>query len=509
MMAPNPKRASIVDLHRAGYATGGIAKMLNVNPTRLYALQERKTPWASVLACSFMLALTGVQMSIYFMSTWQYLKEADPSASIDFFGWVVAACSLGCAIANPLFGFWNQRTLSTKMPISFGFMVSAVGNLIYGLLPLLTHEVKWVMLISRFLTGFGAGTLGVLRSFIATASTSEDRVRAVSLGTAGLTTGLSLGPAIQICFIPLGNSGFIIGPIVFNMYTSAAFFMCAISILSVILANTVFVEDYAGIISDDEKKEDPFLVIPKFDRIAVCLLFYMWWMMCGVASTGGLAAPIPMAMYDWTNEEAILYNGIMQTISCAVSTFSYFIIGSTRVGNWDRRLHLTLGLAGFLLFELCHYPMPFYEGPLATTVTVNGTLTSSGGCSIEYEWCLYTPRVPKWLYLFNFSVLLGMSFPLISAPCNTLLSEILGPRKQGTIQGFFAFTGSMSQFVIPIFATKLFELTGYKYIVTYHLVVVSAGALASWLLRDRLVPLQLTPTAGKATKYKRGIFYRM
>ncbi|KIH65198.1 hypothetical protein ANCDUO_04482 [Ancylostoma duodenale] len=54
------------------------------------------------------------------------------------------------------------------MPISFGFMVSAVG------------------------------TLGVLRSFIATASTSEDRVRAVSLGTAGLTTGLSLGPAIQV-----------------------------------------------------------------------------------------------------------------------------------------------------------------------------------------------------------------------------------------------------------------------------------------------------------------------
>lgn len=43
-----------------------------------------------------------------------------------------------------------------------------------------------------------AGTLGVLRSFIATASTREDRVRAVSLGTAGLTTGLSLGPAIQV-----------------------------------------------------------------------------------------------------------------------------------------------------------------------------------------------------------------------------------------------------------------------------------------------------------------------
>ncbi|PIO73606.1 hypothetical protein TELCIR_04425 [Teladorsagia circumcincta] len=37
--------------------------------------KEPKTPWPSVFAAAFMLALTGVQMSIYFMSTWQYLRE--------------------------------------------------------------------------------------------------------------------------------------------------------------------------------------------------------------------------------------------------------------------------------------------------------------------------------------------------------------------------------------------------------------------------------------------------
>ncbi|WKY06937.1 hypothetical protein Q1695_006817 [Nippostrongylus brasiliensis] len=327
-------------------------------------LEERKTPWLSVVACAFMLCLTGVQMSIYAMSTWQYLKETDTSATIDMFGYVMAACSLGCAIANPLFGYWNQQTLSAKAPITFGFIVAALGNLVYGLLPLLTGHVQWLMLVSRFATGFGAGTLGVLRSFIGTASNRKDRVRAVSLGTAGLTTGLSLGPAIQICFLPLGSEGYYIGPIALNMYTSAAFFMCAISLLSVVLVNTLFVEDYAGIISDDEKKGDPFLVIPKFDRVAVVLLFYLWWMMCGVASAGGLSAPITIAMYDWTHEEAVFYNGVIQTISCAVSTFTYFIIGSTRVGNWDRRVNLSLGLIGFLFCYVCHYPMPFYDGPL-------------------------------------------------------------------------------------------------------------------------------------------------
>ncbi|KAK5972864.1 MFS domain-containing protein [Trichostrongylus colubriformis] len=473
-------------------------------------VQKRRTPWPSVFAAAFMLALTGVQMSIYFMSTWQYLREIDPSATIEFFGWIVAACSLGCAVANPLFGHWNQMTLSTTSPITFGFSICALGNLTYALLPLLSPNVKWFMLTARFLTGFGAGTLGVLRSYIATASTKEDRIRAVSLGTAGLTSGLSLGPAIQICFVALGSTGFSIGPVIFNMYTSAAFFMCAISIVSVILANTVFVEDYAGIISDDEKKEDPFLIIPKFDRIAVCLLFFMWWMMCGVASSGGLSAPVTMAMYDWTNEEAVLYNGIIQTISCAVSTLSYFIIGSTQFGQWDRRIHLFLGLAGFFFYHICHYPMPFYDGPLHQEKSVNGTVVpGGGGCPHEYDWCRNTPRVPKPLYLFNAAILLGLCFPLISAPCNTLLSEILGPRKQGTIQGFFAFFGSMAQFVVPILATKLFETTGYKYIVLYHLSMIVIGAVAAYALRKRLIPLQLTPTVGKATKFKRGTFYRM
>ena len=42
------------------------------------------------------------------------------------------------------------------------------------------------------------GTLGILRSFLGTASTNKDRVRAVSLGTSGLTTGYSLGPVLQV-----------------------------------------------------------------------------------------------------------------------------------------------------------------------------------------------------------------------------------------------------------------------------------------------------------------------
>ncbi|KAK5970800.1 Major facilitator superfamily domain-containing [Trichostrongylus colubriformis] len=348
-------------------------------------MDERKTPWPSIYACTFMLCLTGVQMSIYFMSTWQYLREVDSEATMEFFGWVAAAYSLGCALANPIFGVWNQRTGSTKIPVSFGFTICALGNLLYAILPTLPSSIRWTMLIARFFTGFGAGTHGVLRSFIATASTREDRIRAISFGTAGLTTGLSIGPAIQICFIPIGSAGFFVGPLLFNTYTTAAFFMFAINVISVFVVHTVLVEDYVGIISDDEKREDeketipedPSLVIPKFDRIAVLLLFFIWWMLCGAASTEGLAAPITIAMYNWTNEEAILYNGIVQVVSCAVSTIGYALIGSTRIGTWDRRLILAMGLTGFWYVHFCHYPLPFYEGPLTRPPIGIGSSTSS------------------------------------------------------------------------------------------------------------------------------------
>ncbi|PIO73605.1 hypothetical protein TELCIR_04424 [Teladorsagia circumcincta] len=83
--------------------------------------------------------------------------EVDKTATVDFLGWVIAACSFGCAVANPLFGLWNQKTLSIKAPVVVGMIMMLGGQAIFGLLPLLNANQKWVMLFARLLTGFGAG----------------------------------------------------------------------------------------------------------------------------------------------------------------------------------------------------------------------------------------------------------------------------------------------------------------------------------------------------------------
>ncbi|KHJ96799.1 hypothetical protein OESDEN_03234 [Oesophagostomum dentatum] len=184
-------------------------------------IDVRKSPWRSLWISIVLQSMVGIQISIYFMSMWPYLSsvmfndikihylfccslairtlfQLDPATTVDFLGWVVAACSLGCSVANPLFGWWNQKTMSIKSPLIVGMLMTAAGQSVYGLLPLFAHNQKWIMMGARLVTGFGAGTLSVLRAYAATASLPSDRLRAVSFGTAGMVLGLSAGPAIQV-----------------------------------------------------------------------------------------------------------------------------------------------------------------------------------------------------------------------------------------------------------------------------------------------------------------------
>lgn len=48
---------------------------------------------------------------------------------------------------------------------------------------LITHSQKYAILISRFTVGIGAASISLLRTFAATASTKEDRTKAIAYVT--------------------------------------------------------------------------------------------------------------------------------------------------------------------------------------------------------------------------------------------------------------------------------------------------------------------------------------
>ncbi|RCN51043.1 hypothetical protein ANCCAN_02830, partial [Ancylostoma caninum] len=64
------------------------------------------------------------------------------------------------------------------------------------------------------------GVNTVLRTYAVTASTVSDRSRSISLNSGSFALGLTIGPAIQIIFSPIGYPGTkLIGSLYLDMYT--------------------------------------------------------------------------------------------------------------------------------------------------------------------------------------------------------------------------------------------------------------------------------------------------
>ncbi|KAL6738150.1 hypothetical protein Aduo_011729 [Ancylostoma duodenale] len=213
-------------------------------------------------------------------------------------------------------------------------------------------------------------------------------------------------------------------------------------------------------------------------------------------------------MYNWKDSDAVLYNGIFQTASCLVSVCVNFMIGYTRIGKIEKRKQIIFGLTIFLLFHVLNYPWSFYPGPL-DYIPSGRNSSEIGGCLPTYEWCANTVRVPFPIYFVCFVFFFGISFPFTGSPSGTLYSEILGPRKQGMMQGLHSFGGSISQLVAPIVTTYLFQHSGYQYVMVLQICILCFAFMLVIGFYKRLVPLQMKPAPGKSAKYKNGVFYTM
>ncbi|CBW44370.1 MFS domain-containing protein [Caenorhabditis elegans] len=151
---------------------------------------------------------------------------------------------------------------------------------------------------------------------------------------------------------------------------------------------------------------------------------------------------------------------------------------------------MLIGLGFFLLYQVFMYPWGFYSGPLDYLPDGKDT-DVAGGCYQSYKWCQWTTRVPLPVYLICFIVFFGIAFPFVESPSAALYSEILGPRKQGNMQGLFSLGGSLAPVIGSLSSTALFQASGFRYVMVYQAVVLVIGALLIGVFYKRLVPLKL------------------
>uniref|UniRef100_A0A8R1HXV7 MFS domain-containing protein n=3 Tax=Caenorhabditis japonica TaxID=281687 RepID=A0A8R1HXV7_CAEJA len=379
--------------------------------------------------------------------------------------------------------------MSVKWPVISGFVIAAVAQTWYGILGIFTSDAKWFMLAARIVTGLGVGNIAALRVYGATASTPKDRMKAISYGTGGYVLGISFGPVLSAFFTPLGETGWKMGSIYFNMFTAVAFVMTFVCLAACFVVHFFFKENYVGIM--DENETDSNVVVPNYDLWGALICIYLF-MIVNIIATNieVMSTPLTTVLYDWKDSQSILYNGIALCCSCIVSVALNVILGSTKLGKLDKRIQMLIGIVFFLLYQVFMYPWSFYSGPL-DYIPAGEDTDLAGGCYQTYAWCKWTTRVPLPIYLVCFIVFFGIAFPFVESPSAALYSEILGPRKQGTMQGIFSLGGSLAPVIGSLTSTALFQATGFRFVMVYQAGILVIGAALILVFYKRLVPLKL------------------
>uniref|UniRef100_A0A914W4D4 Major facilitator superfamily (MFS) profile domain-containing protein n=1 Tax=Plectus sambesii TaxID=2011161 RepID=A0A914W4D4_9BILA len=483
--------------------------------------EEDSTHWPSIYLLVAIGMFCGVQFSVFFASLWPYLDTIDPGAGETFFGAITAVYSAGQAIASPLFGYWANTTKSVKLPCIVGIVIMIASNMLYCSAENFPEtDRRWVLLFARFMVGLGAGIIGIIRAYAATASVTKDRAKAIAFVSGSFVVGSIVGPGVQVAFTPLDHPGFHRGFIHIDMYTGPAWFAIIANLGALFCLITFFKEKYSGITSDEEKK-DPYFAMPRFDKVAAALcIFTQFSLMFVWTNLETISSMYAISMWNWTDMEAVRNLGLMQSAGGVVALFTYasfaYKLGKI-VNNGNERIGTIIGLALCMLFHVVTYPFKFWPGTLNYEKIENGTNNettashgSTGGCKADYTWCATTHRVPMFLYTSAFVLCFSLIFPICNVSMNTLYSKILGPRRQGTMQGLLLLAGSSARTVGPIFVAYLFDNYGPSVMWTMELIELSITILAWLILYKRMIPLVMKPklSSGDFYRYKRGTLYR-
>lgn len=109
----------------------------------------------------------------------------------------VSAFSVGRLLSSYPLGLLADNTGSSRLSLMIGTIIVIIFNTIFAFAGLLGPSVSpSVIVISRFLVGFGSGTLGVARAFMARISTPEERLKYVMYNTLLQYIGFSISPIL-------------------------------------------------------------------------------------------------------------------------------------------------------------------------------------------------------------------------------------------------------------------------------------------------------------------------
>ncbi|GAB5570511.1 major facilitator superfamily domain-containing protein 8 isoform X1 [Prionailurus iriomotensis] len=490
------------------------------------------------------IALRPLRFSIVIMSIWPYLQKVkkltiDQTADASFLGWVIASFSLGQMVASPVFGLWSNYR-PRKEPLIVSIFISVVANCLYAYVHVPASHNKYYMLVARGLVGFGAGNVAVVRSYIAGATSLQERISSMANTSACQALGFILGPEKGVTWDAI--------KLQINMYTAPVLLGAFLGVLNIILILTLLREhrvDDSGRqcknVNFEEASTDE-VQFPQgnIDQVAVLatnVLFFVVLFIFALFETlteeiqnrkrslarketdsqikeeqhsEYIVTPLTMDMYAWTREQAVLYDGIILAALGveAILIFMGVKLLSKKIGE---RAILLGGLivvwVGFFILLPWGNQFPKIQWeelhnnsiPNTTFGEIIITLWKSPredrnegptGCPIEQAWCFYTPMIHLAQFL-TAAMLIGVGYPSCNVTSYTLYSKILGPKPQGVYMGWLTASGSAARILGPVFISQVYTSWGPRWAFSLVCGIVVLTIMLLGVVYRRLVPFSV------------------
>ncbi|CAK5028793.1 unnamed protein product [Meloidogyne enterolobii] len=404
----------------------------------------------------------------------------DSSASENFYGYIVASYSLGQMIASPIVGYLSNRLKKIRHLLYIGIFLAFLGNALYlcvHLFPI--EERKYALLIGRFVTGIGSSNISLLKAYASSASTQRDRSRAIALVTGGVALGMTMGPAFQLLFTPIGYPGpnIFISGLMLSMYTAPALMACIMNAVNAFCIFTYFREVYAGVMSSRSQINRNEPALPKIDKRALFLCYFTRFTQMFInTNLETLGASLAMVLFAWTRTESVKYFSAAQAI---MSLLAFLIYVGFIMFRFDRFLHercnVITSLFALLLFHILTYSYPFLPGHLTTYSSEDYPFNSTDidddgsneeiqhvGCDTsKFSWCNSVRSINPFYFYICYILFIGLAFPSLNVSLNTLFSKIIGPRRQGFQQGLLQMAGGAARMVGPVVIRYFFWIKNF------------------------------------------------
>jgi MFS transporter, ceroid-lipofuscinosis neuronal protein 7 len=351
-------------------------------------------------------------------------------------GLLTSVFSVGRLISSTVFG-WMCDRYSFKFVYTVSSLVCLVGNAIYMLADASVTNSIAVLVVSRFLVGFGAGNRSVCRANVAALTTVDQRLRFLTILAAVVFLGYALTPGLGSL---VAGTDFEIAGVYFNKYTSPGAILVALNLVTILAMAIVFDE---SITVDDGPKETPKRIsgdiidspteaIALSDRavkIGALVFIFLNFTARGVLS-----------VFETVNIPLFLKvtNGDAKSLEAVVAASNF---------------HFYLGLLGLVTY----FSIDIFRNKMSDIQWVHlGFFTLLVG---NIMLVVLPSEVTFVRLVVAETFVWSVGCPITTAVVVAAFSRLLGDRPQGTLMGLLGSAASVSRIVLPLLPAAMASMT--------------------------------------------------